>query len=350
MDKKGEKFTVKSFHIIVISAYVVIAVIAALLWHFNYSVTTVLSFLGITVSPSAPAFLAIFLSQYSEQANATRKSELLYDIQIRKEISKARENHYNDIKNEVQELKSHIEAIYNSSKKGECRIDSFQLPDLDIDNDFLEKYNRAFLHLSELTQRKGGDITIDFLKSEINVVNVNSDISKIIDQLRQILNDVSKKHSEVILTEQTQTPKNGASMSEYTAIYSIFYIWNEGKDRTRNMIKWINTLLNGKLPDRDVSEDSMHLYSTSVNYINCTIAKTESFRYGLEVLDIISETLGISSLQTEFVSLLQKKKEIDYKRELLLSQIDHLIKEIDIHKYAGSAVCCPFPEYSGKIF
>lgn len=156
MDKLGKKFTVKDFYLTVISTYVIIAVIAIFLYYFHYDITTILSFLGITISPSAPAFLAIFLSQYSEQANAVRKSEILSDIQIRKEIGKAREKHYDDVKKDLQELESSIKQVFSlyEDEVGECRLDYFLLPKLGLDNDVLEKYNRALWHLSGGAQKK----------------------------------------------------------------------------------------------------------------------------------------------------------------------------------------------------
>lgn len=156
MDKLGKKFTVKDFYLTVISTSVIIAVIAIFLYYFHYDITTILSFLGITISPSAPAFLAIFLSQYSEQANAVRKSEILSDIQIRKEIGKAREKHYDDVKKDLQELESSIKQVFSlyEDEVGECRLDYFLLPKLGLDNDVLEKYNRALWHLSGGAQKK----------------------------------------------------------------------------------------------------------------------------------------------------------------------------------------------------
>ena len=155
MDKLGKKFTVKDFYLTVISTSVIIAVIAIFLYYFHYDITTILSFLGITISPSAPAFLAIFLSQYSEQANAVRKSEILSDIQIRKEIGKAREKHYDDVKKDLQELESSIKQVFSlyEDEVGECRLDYFLLPKLGLDNDILEKYNRALWYLGGGSQK-----------------------------------------------------------------------------------------------------------------------------------------------------------------------------------------------------
>lgn len=352
MDKKGKKFTLKDFYLTVISTYVIIAVTAIFLWYFHYDITTILSFLGITISPSAPAFLAIFLSQYSEQANAVRKSEVLSDIQIRKEISNTREKHYGDVKKDLLDLESSIKrdlSIYED-EVGECRLDDLLLPELSLDKDMLEKYNRAFWHLSVELQKDGGDIVKDFIEAESTVSEVNGSVKRLGEKLKQILQGASKNYKDVILTEQTETPKHGASMAETTTVYSICKIWDEGETKTETVIKWIESLLRSKIPEIDVSEDSMVLHSTKVSYSNCILANTEGFSYGLMVLGIIRDTLSRSDLQKEFTSLLQKIGKINDTRHRLLLQIDKLVREIDHRRYNGVAACCPFQEYSGEIF
>lgn len=199
-------------------------------------------------------------------------------------------------------------------------------------------------------KKNEGDIVTNFLAAESIVSEANGSIKQLGEKLKQILQDASKSYKDVILTEQTETLRHGVSMAETTTVYSICKIWDEGETKTDAVIKWIESLLKGKIPETEVSEDSVVLHSTKVSYSNCTLANTEGFGYGLRVLEIIKATLSRSDLQKEFTSILPKIEKINDARDRLLLKIDELVREIDRHKYNGVAACCPFQEYSGDIF
>ena len=85
--------------------YILVTLMLYSLVLFKYLQTSLsITLFAAIVGPSVPSFLAIYLSRYSEQASASRKQELLFDISTRKEISEARQKHYDELSTKAEEI------------------------------------------------------------------------------------------------------------------------------------------------------------------------------------------------------------------------------------------------------
>ncbi len=342
-DKGNKKLTKLDFYIIIALTYVILALISLILFCLKFNITTILSFLGVTVSPSAPAFLAIFLSQYSEQAEAIRKSEHLTDIQIRKEISLARTEHYKCIKGDLRNIESLIKEQNIKSFNG---IFEINVPILNEVRSKLNTYNTASLHLNNFCDPNEKHAIDGFLKSDNTDLEFNDKVKQLEDEVAQTLEKLSKKYDYITLDCPATNPKPGASIGRFETVGSILEIWGSGKDGNQILIDWINNIK----PCDSVSKNNLKLDRDKIEYRNITLAKTTGLEFGVKILNIIKEVLEKEDLRSKLCKLLTEKSEIEEKRRILLSQVEKLIYEIESKKYSVVLECCPYKEYDGEIF
>lgn len=315
--------------------------------YFHYYMTTILTILGITISPSAPAFLAIYLSQYSEQAKATRKNERLVDIQIEKEISNARKSHYGIVRVDLEGLRGQIPSIVPHNVDP---IQNFSIPDLNINESQLSQYASAVLHLN-VTRRKEHDSSFEeFLESEKKTIEFNTDLKNLEKKVKEALDRLAKSNPDVEVRESlTPLVHNGAVISSEYAVLTILNIWHNGEDTTRKIITWVNDI-SERVPAELSYESDLFLDSTSVRYNNIQISKITAFQYGVRALEMIRDIIADKSLQQEFIRLSNTAGLILKKRETLSTQIQKIIESIQNRNYKDIADCCPYKEYKGEIY
>ena len=346
-DRRDIKLSRRSFYSLIILSYLVIAIVAIFMGLYHVGVTTILSFLGITVSPSAPAFLAIFLSQYSEQAKAFRKSEKLADIQISKEISLARTEHYKSVKEKLQSIDS---IIISQNVTFSNQISDFRSQSLGTKLTETGEYKTAFLHISGTPHPDGENIVGEFLKSEEKCPELSKKIDALKTGVHQLVSQIAQSNPDIQISDHTNNLGYGAVIGTSSTIGAVLDIWGDGRDKTQNVIKWIESFSNGATPDKSISKLDLTLESTSIEYLNITLARTEGFSFGIQVLNIIREILEHEDLQAKLEELAFAKRQIEDKRNALQTKIEKLIDEIEKNRYSVVLSCCPYREYEGEIY
>ena len=334
--------------ILAISIFYTITIVPSIIVSasFHFPGSTIVSILGIIISPSAPAFLAIYFSRYSEQARAARKSEQLADIQIHKEIRSARLAHYEDVSRELKIMREKIEPDRLTNFNGNT---DFKMDERDFYRPYRNDFKRALLHLKLCNQSQDHDVWEDFLTSEKKVAKLNMGFDELKKGMTNRISDIAKSKSDVTVMPQTQTPIHGAVIGINPTSLAILRIWEERPDKTRHIMESIDSIIKDKTPDTPKAVGDLELNRLEVNYLNTTCAKMEGFKAGIQVLAVIREVMASKDLQGEFDRLLSIRSDIRSNRERLSSMIDDLIGKIEEKNYSKVAECCPYREYAGEL-
>ena len=311
----------------------------------------IIPLLGIIITSSATAFRAIYLSRYSEQAAATRKSAQLTDIRIRKEISSERILHYDSVKKNLEGLLNIVKKTENPQfhaldYKSKFKLGEAQLGKDDLNNDFLLAKNHMLQHLPD----NGKKIIDDFFNSIEKIPKFNGDIDELIKKLESILKEEAIKSGKIEIRPQTTTPKNGAVVGSEGTISTIISILIDSYNMDG---KNISSIIKDSFPTFNKSPDKTFFYkdwdveSTKISYLEFTCAQTDSFSVGTEVIDLIRNVASDHNILTDFIKLQELKIYISSKIDILSKEINGLTDVITNHEYNEIADCCPFKEYQG---
>ncbi len=304
-------------------------------------------FLEITVPPSVPAFLAIFLSQFSTQAEDTRKGERLKDIQIKKEINIAFINHYKVVRKELTELHNRIGKFAPTIPSYNVSIDQLDLRF--VDEPFPVGVQKAMLHFIGETSSNSPNFLVDFKKSENNVDNINKNIDELKEKVIKFLR--KNNQNKGVQIADSFSNKNG-SLTEvfgYEVFCAVYRIWNDEQICSKT-ISELKKCISNSLPAVPTSLGDLTIYQQEIKYLNSSIiAKTNNFLSGKDVLALILKLLEENELKSECIKVASKRKSIEDLREEFRTKCNEIIYKIDQNKLLNVVKCCPFHEYKDDI-
>ena len=344
--------TKKWFTVIIFLSYLLIGIIAAFLLYLKFQTSVIMSFLEITVPPSVPAFLAIFLSQFSSQAEDTKKGERLKDIQIKKEISKALHYHYlissNSVYNGLSELVSYISRIENNTSSIVKQLTY-------IDANFTKLKEKrsveiALLHFEGESKIHFQNYLDKFKENENQVVEENNMFNKLKDEIVEFL-EAKSQNGKIKVVREFQNEKkfqNEIYINEFFTV--LYYTWKDD-----NKLKETIQILKTENPQTDNSKNEIAggeflITNEKVDWeYALTIARTDSFLSGLKILKLLLHVLESSDLRSHCEELFSLRKEILESRGDFTKKCNDIESKITDNQLLSVENCCPFHEYKSDI-
>lgn len=307
--------------------------------------TSVTLFAAI-VGPSVPAFLAIYLSRYSEQASVSRKQEFLLNITIRKEISEARKKHYEELSGKLERLKKLLlpfkarTTITNLLLIGELDID--KVKDL-IDDASIKNHMEGF-HNNEHTF------------SIKTLVSFLEDVDKVIQDVKQFEEDILsetksllEQYSSITSDKTAKNINNKTCIGTDSLIIVLFNIWEElysSKDITEQ--KFIDEHFSKRPGQNNLKNETIwdwYIGTPNLTFRNGLILTyTDSLSANYDVLDIVKKLIFNISLNARFKDIYERVRGINeyiWKAEQI---IDEIKEKISTGCYKEVYNCCPYPE------
>lgn len=326
--------------------YIVIIYIIDYL-RFIKTSTSVTLFAAI-VGPSAPAFLAIYLSRYSEQASVSRKQEFLLNITIRKEISEARRKHYEELSGKLERLKTFLiplKARTTFTYQNPLLLDELEIGKIrDLIDDASIKNHMEGFHNNEHTF------------SIQKLVSFLEDVDKVIHDVKQFEEDILsetksllEQYSSITLDKTAKNINDKTCIGTDSLIIVLFNIWEElynSRDITEQ--KFIDEHF-PKMPGQNnlKNETIWDWYIGTPNLIfrnELILTYTDSLSANYDVLDIVRKLTFNISLNARFKDLYDRVRGINeyiWKAEKI---IDEIKEKISTRCYKQVYNCCPYPE------
>jgi hypothetical protein len=328
----------------VILTYCLIAILSLVfLFYLHFDITKVLSFLGITISPSAPSFLAIFLSQYSAQAEDVRKGERLKDIQIKKEISMALISHYKEVRKELNALPIKMQNL--SPRQAQFIDIHLEEENMSIiDNASDNNVEKAILHFDDCNH--GFLDTFKKSESEVNVINEKIDALE-----NKVLEFLEREKSSGInfakrFTESKNSPNEIFGEEVFRAVYKI---WSD-ESHCLKTISSLDSGLQGPIPKSFTLFECISIQPPDIKFNgSLTLAQIDSYSSGMDVLCLILKLLKDTDLKSKYQSIVIECRNIENLRREFSTKYDEIIKKIDQNKLLNVLKCCPFHEYKDDI-
>ena len=360
--------TKKWFTVIIFLSYLLIGIIAAFLLYLKFQTSVIMSFLEITVPPSVPAFLAIFLSQFSSQAEDTKKGERLKDIQIKKEISESLIRHYKDVLNQVKGLRSKIEV--SARIVGENDVHLRELDTKYIKKPFPSDFDKAMSHIEGEFNTENPKFLENFIKSEERIDLLNKKIDSLKKRVIEFLREKGKEaHINVADSfRKWDEPKNEIFGEEVSIFaYSIWRHKEQYSNKMQGMEKYFSDLnnlgkdgnqdinipeINKKVPDNqsdtNLSQNSNEM-SVEWNHER-KLAYIDSYISGIDVIWLILCLLKDPNLRGECEEINRAKEEIAKFRTDFYNKGDQIISMINNNELLTIVDCCPFHEDKDDIY
>ena len=360
--------TKKWFSVIIFLAYFLITIIAVVLWQLKFQTSIIMSFLEITVPPSIPAFLAIFLSQYSAQAEDIRKGERLKDIQIKKEISESLKRHYKDVLNQVEDLRSKIEfpvRIY-----GENDIHIKELDTRYIKKPFPSDVDKAMSHIEGEFNTENPKFLENFINSEEGADLLNKEIDRLKEGVIEFLREKGKEAHISVADSLGKREEHKNEISGEKVLIFAYSIWRHKEqysNKMQGMEKYFSDLnnlgkdgnqdinipeINKKVPDNqsdiNLSQNSKEM-SVEWNH-DGILAYIDSYISGIDVIGLILCLLKDPNLRGKCEEINRNKEKIEKFRTDFHNKGDKVISMINNNELLSVVDCCPFHEDKGDIY
>ena len=344
--------TKKWFTVIIFLSYLLIGIIAAFLLYIKFQTSVIMSFLEITVPPSVPAFLAIFLSQFSSQAEDTKKGERLKDIQIKKEISKALHYHYlissNSVYNGLSELVSYISRIENNTSSIVKQLTH-------IDANFTKLKEKrsveiALLHFEGESKIHFQNYLDKFKENENQVVEENNMFNKLKDEIVEFLEAKSQNGKIKVVCEFQNVKKFQNEIYRHEVFSALYKIWNDDSALEKVIKDLKNINENSTNSQNKNTFEKFQVFDEKIDFDgSLTIARTDSFLSGLKILKLLLHVLENSDLRSHCEKLSSLRKEILESRGDFTKKCNDIESKITDNQLLSVENCCPFHEYKSDI-
>ena len=340
--------TKKWFAFIIFLSYLLIGIISAFLLYLKFETTIIMSFLEITIPPSVPAFLAIFLSQYSAQAEDTRKGERLKDIQIKKEISESLINHYQLVREGLKKL---ICEVPVPRKDDFDSFDSLRKIDTKFTNLEYEKSSKmAIMHFKEEFKLGAPTYFEEFEKSEKRVYEYGNKFNYIWENIKIFLEESLDQNQFKVLKSFDSKSKSANVIYGKEVFFAVYNIWNDEK-KLRNTITKVGNAISGhkQLMDSfDLGEFAIRKGGITYKH-HLDISKNDSASFCEEVLKVLLKLFESNDLKTKCKELVSLTEDITDYRDDFKGKCEKLIQEIDENQFLKVTECCPFHEYKDDM-
>lgn len=347
-EKNSEPRKIRFVIILVIFYFFVTLIIYVLEYQKFITTSTSVTLFAAIVGPSVPAFLAIYLSRYSEQARVSRKQELLFNISIRKEISEARKKHYEELSTKLEKIKELLVQIKprmtTSYPKNPLLVDEIEtdkikeyIEDASINN-HMEKFKNG---VQDFSLQKLVDLSQDVSKVKHEVMGFEN---LILSELQRQL----KPNSSITSDKTAKNTTNKTCIGTDNLIIVLVNIWMElcnSKNTKEEFIKGyfpqrpkINNLKNETIGNWDIGTPNLKFRNQLV------LTYTGNLLANYDVLDIVKAIILTPSLLSKFKELYEKTEAINQYITKAKEIIDKIKLEISEGRYTEAYNCCPYHE------
>ena len=343
---KGKEPSKYAFFITLVIFYFFVTLIIYVVEYMGFiNTNSSITLFGAIVGSSVPAFLAIYLSRYSEQARIARKQRFYLNIRIRKEISEERKRHFQDLVKKLEKINSFLEPIVvrtypsNPLKIGELSKNNMEelihcIQDNSIRN-HLGKYYRG-LDLEKLPS----------LSSDIQKFNL--DVQKFEEEILKEAGKLLNAKDTFIFTDTARPENNKTSISKSSFFLTLINIWMD-LQKNNNLTNY--GYIQEYFPKRP---DPSHLENKSVGdwtietprlkFRELVLTYTDNLYANYDVLDNIKKLLSNDALLKRFKSLYLRKEEIEDYKNKAREIIENLKEQIKSEEYNKIFDCCPYHE------
>jgi|ACXJ01.1.fsa_nt_gi hypothetical protein len=347
-EKNSEPRKVRFFIILVIFYFFVTLIIYVLDYKGFITTSTSVTLFAAIVGPSVPAFLAIYLSRYSEKARVSRKQELLLNISIRKEISQARKKHYEELSIKLERVKKLLVTI--KPRKPSSYPENPLLVD-EIETDKIKEFIEDASIKNHMEQFKNGVYNFSLQK----LVDLSQDASKANQEVMGFENPIlSELQSQLKPNSSITSDKTAKNIANKTCIGTdnliivLFNIWMElcnSKKTEEEFIKVyfpqrpnLNNLKNETIGNWDIETPNLKFRNQLV------LTYTDNLLANYDVLDIVKAIILTPSLLSKFKKLYENGEAINQYITKAKDIIDEIKLEISELRYIEAYNCCPYHE------
>ena len=348
--EKGREPSKKRFFLTLSIFYGLFTLILYIINSIGYlQISTTVTLFGIIVGSSVPAFLAVYLSRYSDQARVSRKQELLIDIDLRNKISAEREKHYKEVSSKLLELKKTISPfkirIINEYPTNPLLVDELN-PDIAkelADDTSIKNHMDKF-------KTGSGNFSIKKLASLLEESStVREKVKEFENSILSKLEELLNISNSIVLNNNPENTRNKTCIGTNNLIIVLDFIWIKFyKTENATIDEFINgyfpgrpnatSLKNATIGDWDISTPNLK-FQNSLN-----ITDTDNLIANYDVLDIMKTLIVDSSLRSTFNGLYIRKEAIDEYTDTARNLIEGLIEKISSGIYGEVYNCCPYPE------
>lgn len=342
-EKNNEPSKIRFFAILTVF-YLFVTVIVFVLNCLGFVKTsTSITLFAAIVGPSVPAFLALYLSRYSEQALISRKQALLLSIRIRKEISEERRKHFENLANKLENIINYLKPISPrvtpSNPLKIAELLNGNMKEIIQDDSVKNHLNKS---TTGLDLERLPTLSDDIKKFNLDIQNFEK---QILDKTGMLLID----KNSFTLIDSAVAVKNKTSISKFSLTLTLANIWMDlQKNNNLTNCDYIQEYF-PKRPDpshlENKSEGDWTIETPSLKFRGQLILTyTDNLYFNYDVLDIIEKLVVDVSLLEKFKSLYRRKEEIDDYENKAQEIIEKIKEQITSGEYKKIFDCCPYHE------
>lgn len=329
--------------------YLILVLFFAFLYlcaHFSLQIIVTLA--GASIGPSVPAFRAVYLSRYTEQAEAFRKQSLLTDIGIRKEIKNERHEHYGlmlpGIEKTMGELQAIIEVTIKGTPTDSLSIHAQIFPDKIKNEDCFTNLKK---HL-EMERINGEPFLFDKLfKLAEDIPKFDSEVAKFLDTVKDEINKKIVNALNISVDENLGAPRSGGVISLETTSNVLAALWNEWISAQGSpsidefALKCVPVI---SIPTKNSTVGAWKIGTPYLTRNGLNISYCDTLSLNWKIYNAIRSIFLSSDFSDKFKKLALLGREIvDYVQNAkdLLNKVEDRIKD---GNYNVVTDCCPYSE------
>ncbi|MGP6294299.1 hypothetical protein [Caldiplasma sukawensis] len=318
-----------------------------------------MSFLEITIPPSVPAFLAIFLSLYSFQAEEARKGEFLKNIQIKKEISESLKKHYKDVSDQVDEVKKSMNC-FPDKILGDDNLHVMKLNTRYIKRPYPRNVEKAMFHFEAEFNTENPEFLENFKKSEEIVDRLNQKIDDLESRVIKCLQQQNKNSSINVAISFDKRECSDNKINGKEVFRCAYGVWCNKQEYNKEVLEIENYLKSMNKNNTANTRDGSPIIIKSKNWENSqnysvewkssmTLAHVKSRDTGLEIIKLLLKLLKDSNFKEKCESIENCKKEINKNRDEFYKKLEKIKLKINNNELLYVVDCCPFHEEKNYI-
>ena len=312
--------------------YILVTLMLYSLVLFKYLQTSLsITLFAAIVGPSVPSFLAIYLSRYSEQASASRKQELLFDISTRKEISEARQKHYDELSTKAEEIIRFLPPSKQRNVdpseylKNPLLGEQFQICDIKAlkeDESMKEHLERFKSKVDSFSFQKLIDLLEDNKK-------LNGDYEEFKTEISNELRVLTLSNNSITVSPVAQNINGKTDIGEDNLQRILLYLW---KELYNNISESEEQFKNSHFPEKpslsylkNESTEYWNISTPNLTFKNILIiAIADNLSANYEVIEIVKNLTFNPQLRSSFITLYKRRKFIDE----YIEDVKKMIKEL----------------------
>lgn len=319
---------------------------------FHFLELTVATLIGSVLGATAPAFIAIYLAMYSDQAESIRKQMFLTEIRIEKEIKETRQSHYEKLRIASESFECILNPIIQNIPG--YPLDTLSFSDtVDVEKPTsIDNYDFFRNHI-ELEKMNGRSIVLeDFLGKIGTIPTFDAEVKSFKNEIKK---RVAEKFgdSSTTVSDATKGSHPGIVLYSEETMLTLLKLWNELITSNGFSCQNIDKFADSNFPkdgltlDKGTTVGDWRIDIPYTEYRSVNILSSDNLRHSLSLVCKIKKLfISEKELCENYIVLFSKRKEIMDRVQGLIDVIEKTNKKIQERNYARTSVCCPYPEYS----